>query len=623
MIVFSCLKNEFMTYIKEKTISNLVYDSYKEIFSKRTKYNQIKAWANSLPFMSDIIKELPENTGITIEYGIPLTSKSIDMVISGYDINYKPIIILVELKQWSYTKLVKSVDGIVRTKINNKEKNCLHPAYQVLTYAEILKSYNEIIEKDSITVIPLVYLHNYDLNINDTLYNSKYKPYYQKVNMYGKNDTKILKEYITSLIKYGDNLNVINKIDHSPLKPTKKFLNEIINITKGKKIFNLLDEQKIILENIIVLAHNSFTNNKKHTIIVKGGPGTGKSILALNLLSELLSNGLIGAYVSKNMAPRNVYQNMLTTEINEISIYSLFKSSSNFFKDKLNKYDFLVIDEAHRLQEKSGIHNNMGENQIKEIINASRINIFFIDELQRITVKDIGTIKEIEYYAKMANSTISKFELTSEFRCNGSNNYLDFIEALLYNKKTLPKFNFDFQVIDTPEELKKLITSKNTNNNARLVAGFCWPRKLYTADNQDYHDIKIGTFSASWNLKHGMPFAIRENAINEIGCVYNVQGLEFDYIGVIIGPDLIYQNKKILTDYNARANTEKSLYGLKTKIKEDIENKEYYENIADTLIRNTYRILLTRGLKGCYVYACDKNLQEYLKKVQNHKIVNI
>ncbi len=620
MIVFSCLKKEFMNYVKEGIISNKVYDAYKKIFNKKTKYNQIKAWANSLPQMAGILADLPDNTGITIEYGIPLTSKSVDMVISGYDINHEPTIILVELKQWSYTKLIKSVDGVVRTKIHNKEKNVLHPAYQVLSYAELLKGYNLTIEKEHIKVIPTVYLHNYDLNISDALFNIKYKPYYQKVHMFGRNEALELKELITSFLKYGDNLNVINKVDNSEIKPTKKLLNEIINMTKGNKVFNLLDEQKVIMENIITLAHQSFIENQKQTIIVKGGPGTGKSILAINALGELLSVGLMGAYVSKNMAPRKVYKNMIVNGSNEISVNELFKSSGYFFRDKKDKYDFLLVDEAHRLQEKSGLHNNLGENQIKEIINASKLSVFFIDEKQAITIKDIGTIKNIEYYAKMLKSKINTYELTSQFRCNGSDNYLGFIEALLYNKKEKPKFNFDFQVMTSPQELKDLITRKNTNNNARIVAGFCWPRKVYTADNQNYHDIKIGDFSMSWNLKHGEPFAIRANAINEIGCIYNVQGLEFDYIGVIIGPDLKYQNGKIITDYKARSNTEKSLYGLQTKIKENKDQKAYYENIADTLIRNTYRVLLTRGIKGCYVYACDKKLQQHLKKMQSHRL---
>ena len=280
----------------------------------------------------------------------------------------------------------------------------------------------------------------------------------------------------------------------------------------------------------------------------------------------------------------------------------------------------MLVDEAHRLQEKSGIHNNIGENQIKEIIHASRSTVFFVDEQQMITLKDIGTIANIKYYAKFYQASIIELELTIQFRCNGSDSYLNFVDAFLYNKRDIVHFNFDFQVMVSPNELRDLIKIKNTNNNARLVAGFCWPRDGKNADNQEYMDIKIGDFEASWNLKHGEPFATRENAINEVGCVHNVQGLEFDYIGVIIGPDLKYLNGKVITDYQKRANTEKSLYGLRVLMKQD---KEYYEKLADTIIRNTYRVLLTRGLRGCYVYACDENLQKHLKKItENRKIIS-
>ena len=270
------------------------------------------------------------------------------------------------------------------------------------------------------------------------------------------------------------------------------------------------------------------------------------------------------------------------------------------------------------MQEKSGVHYNIGENQIKEIIHASRLSVFFVDEKQIITLKDIGTIHNIMYYAKESGATIFQYELVSQFRCNGSDSYLDFVEHLLYNKRGNLKFNFDFQVVDSPGELRNLILEKNTHNNARLVAGFCWTRNAKMADNQQFMDIKIGEFEASWNLKHGEPFATRLNAIHEVGCIYNVQGLEFDYIGVIIGPDLKYKDGKVITDYKARASTEKSLYGLYVLMK---KYKEFYENLADTIIRNTYRVLLTRGLKGCYVYACDPKLQEHLKKlVANRKI---
>lgn len=616
MILFSCLKKEFIEAINYGVISNRVYYAYKQKMGKKTKLSQIKSWANSLPFMKDILIDLPDDVGITIEYGIPLTSKMVDVIISGYDENKKPVIILVELKQWEYVYDVRDRDAVVKTLIGSKEINSLHPSYQVLSYKELMQNYNVNIDINKVNIIPLVYLHNYDLRSDDDILNKKFAPYYKKALMFGKNDIDELKSYIHDNIKFGDNLEVMQMIDNSEIKPTKKLLDVIGNVLETKKEFLLLDEQKVIMEEISKYAYMSFTDNKKRVMIIKGGPGTGKSVLAINALGELLSIGLMGAYVSKNMAPRAVYKTMVLNGDKKISINELFKGSGFFFRDKCNKYDFLLIDEAHRLQEKSGLHNNIGENQIKEIINAARLSVFFVDEKQIVTLKDIGRIANIKDWAKFYEAQVIEMELNSQFRCNGSDNYLDFIDKLLYNKREKNSFNFDFQVMDSPHDLRKLIIDKNTNNNARLVAGFCWTRNGKNADNQDYLDIKIDDFGMSWNLKHGEPFAIRENAINEIGCIHNVQGLEFDYIGVIIGPDLKYREGKIITDFKERASTEKSLYGLYVLMKKD---KTYYQNLADTIIRNTYRVLLTRGIKGCYVYSVDKELQKYLKKIIKEK----
>ncbi len=616
MILFSCLKKEFIEAINYGVISNRVYYAYKQKMGKKTKLSQIKSWANSLPFMKDILIDLPDNVGITIEYGIPLTSKMVDVIISGYDENKKPVIILVELKQWEYVYDVRDRDAVVKTLIGSKEINSLHPSYQVLSYKELMQNYNVNIDINKVNIIPLVYLHNYDLRSDDDILNKKFAPYYKKALMFGKNDIDELKSYIHDNIKFGDNLEVMQMIDNSEIKPTKKLLDVIGNVLETKKEFLLLDEQKVIMEEISKYAYMSFTDNKKRVMIIKGGPGTGKSVLAINALGELLSIGLMGAYVSKNMAPRAVYKTMVLNGDKKISINELFKGSGFFFRDKCNKYDFLLIDEAHRLQEKSGLHNNIGENQIKEIINAARLSVFFVDEKQIVTLKDIGRIANIKDWAKFYEALVIEMELNSQFRCNGSDNYLDFIDKLLYNKREKNSFNFDFQVMDSPHDLRELVIEKNTNNNARLVAGFCWTRNGKNADNQDYLDIKIDDFGMSWNLKHGEPFAIRENAINEIGCIHNVQGLEFDYIGVIIGPDLKYREGKIITDCKERASTEKSLYGLYVLMKKD---KTYYQNLADTIIRNTYRVLLTRGIKGCYVYSVDKELQKYLKKIIKEK----
>lgn len=618
MILLSCTKREFIQYIDEKNISNKVYDAYKNIFNQKTKLSQIKSWANSLPFLKEVLEAIPDDAGIAIEYGIPLSNKRIDVVISGYDITYRPVILIIELKQWKYAKCVKDQDACVRTRIGKTEKNVIHPAYQVLSYKELLKNYNPVIENQDIQIIPIVYLHNYEFKENDSLYESKYRPYYKKVLMYGKNEIDELKYTIENYICFGDNLKIINMTQHSDVKPLKKLTDALTSMIDTKKEYYLLDEQKVILEEIRRNVIDSYTDHKKRVILIKGGPGTGKSVLAIKALSELLKIGLIGSYVSKNMAPRNVYKSILSKENPGILVHEFFKTSSYLFRDFDNKYDFLLVDEAHRLQEKSGLRHHINENQIKAAIRTSRCCIFFVDEKQMITLKDVGTVSNIYHFANLFDADIQEYELKSQFRCQGSNHYLDFIESFLYNKNEKVNFHFDFQILDSPNKLYELIKQKNTSNNARLVAGFCWNRYSKEADNQNYHDIQLKDFSLSWNLKHGEEFALRENAIHEVGCVYNVQGLEFDYIGVIIGPDLIYRNRRVCTDYTKRASTEKSLYGLHVLLK---ENKEKYSKVADTIIRNTYLVLLTRGIKGCYVYACDEKLQEHLKRiVENHTI---
>lgn len=269
MIIFSCLKKEFELYVKKGIISNKVYDAYKEKIGRKTKLNQIKAWANSLPMMAPLIKDLPNNVGITIEFNIPLTSKRVDFVISGYNKDYKPVLILIELKQWDAVCNIKNEDAVVKTVISNKEKITLHPSYQVFCYAELLKNYNNYVEENNVLVIPFVYLHNYDLKDNDELFLNKFKKYYLKAPMYGKNDKSLLKEKINSFICYGDNLEVINNTDKSKNKANKRLLDSIEKMINDKKEYILLDEQKVIAEAIIKEAKKAFTNNQKKLLLLK------------------------------------------------------------------------------------------------------------------------------------------------------------------------------------------------------------------------------------------------------------------------------------------------------------------------------------------------------------------
>lgn len=271
-------------------------------------------------------------------------------------------------------------------------------------------------------------------------------------------------------------------------------------------------------------------------------------------------------------------------------------------------------DEAHRLNGKSGMFHNLGENQMKEIIQSAYCSVFFIDESQRVTMDDIGSVEEIKKWAAQAESEITEMELVSQFRCNGSDGYLAWLDDVLGIRETanydLEGIDFDFRVCSSPGEVRDLIFEKNRlANRARMLAGYCWEWNKKEQNNSGYHDIKIDDFEMSWNLKNGKPFAISDTSVNEIGCIHTAQGLEFDYVGVIIGDDMRFEEGAVITDFTQRARTDQSLKGIKKLFKED---PEAAKKRSDEIIRNTYRTLLTRGMKGCYVYCTDKKLEAYL-----------
>ena len=380
--------------------------------------------------------------------------------------------------------------------------------------------------------------------------------------------------------------------------------------------FVLIDDQKVIYEQILKWADESLKKEQKRTIIVEGGPGTGKTVLAINLLAKLTKMGQFVQYTSKNSAPRNVYLAKLKGEFKKSSIDNMFKGSGVYTDAPSNSVHTILADESHRLNEKSGMFHNKGENQVKEIINASYCSVFFIDESQRVTIEDIGSVKEIEKWAHQLGSVVERVQLQSQFRCNGSDGYLAWLDDVLGIRETanynLDGIDFDFKVFDKPEEVRDLIFEKNkVNNRSRILAGYCWDWDKQGQNNTNVHDIKIGSFAMSWNLGNSTTYAIDETSVNEVGCIHTSQGLEFDYVGVIIGKDLRYVNGQIVTDFTQRAKTDNSLKGIKSLNKKDPVNAH---KIADEIIKNTYRTLMTRGMKGCYVYCCDKALANYLRK---------
>jgi uncharacterized protein len=618
MIVYEATKEEFIKDVFDDQLVNNICSNFNSKIGRVNK-SEVRSWENSMLYMHRVLsdQDIPNDAGVAIEFRIPYTSKRVDFLISGNDEYQKDSVVVVELKQWESIEKIEGKEAIVKTALNKGIRETTHPSYQAWSYASLIKDYNENVQNDNIELQPCAYLHNYiHSGEDDPLTDNIYQYYIEQAPVFVKGDAAKLRDFIKRYIKFGDNKENLYKIENGKIRPSKSLQDSLNSMLKGNDEFIMIDDQKVVYETALQLAKEAVRTNKKQVLIVEGGPGTGKSVLAINLLVELTNRSLVSQYVTKNAAPRNIYAQKLKGDFRKGTIDNLFTGSGSYVNAPANEFDILIVDEAHRLNEKSGMFQHLGENQIKEIINTAKLSIFFIDERQRVTLKDIGNVKVIELYAKIYGAKITKTKLESQFRCNGSDGYLAWIDDVLQIRETANSTyigtNYDVRVFSDPNELKKEIEELNrVNNKSRIVAGYCWNWAKEGKSKSDYHDIQLPEykFGISWNLDNSATWAIDSNSVKEAGCIHTCQGLEFDYVGVIIGDDLIYRDGQVQTDFTKRAKTDSSLKGLKKMIKDQPEEALKF---ADDIIRNTYRTLLTRGQKGCFIYCTDKELEAYL-----------
>lgn len=616
MIIYSGTKSTFVKDVASERIADIISIKFSEHGIAHDNEREYLAWQNSLRYMRTVMDSPCFDDGVTVsvEYCIPNTSKRVDFIVAGKDDVGKEHVVVVELKQWTKAQRTRRED-IVKAFTGGAERDVPHPSYQAYSYAKTIENFSAVVQDEDIVLKACAFLHNYVPEKRAELDNDFYGEVVRLAPIFIKDEEEQLRDFISKYVSKPGRDKMMYVIDHGRIRPSKALQDVIGSMIDGNEEFCLIDEQKTAFESVRGLVHLAMHDNKKHTVIITGGPGTGKSVVAINLLVALLREGFNIEYVTKNATPRNVYFEMLKRQ-NHLHGYvkNLFKSSGSFVNAKPGVFDCLLVDEAHRLNARSfagfGFH---GENQIKEIINASKVSVFFVDDDQIVTGSDIGSVAEIKRWANLLGSEVYQeqdINLVSQFRCNGSDGYMAFIDDLLQRRHTANYDGFDgqydFRVFDDPvamrEELRKL---NEVNNKSRMIAGYCyeWDSKK----NPKAMDIVLENgFAAQWNFSSTSTWAIDKKSFDQVGCIHTSQGLEFDYVGIIIGNDLLFRNGKVITDANARAKTDASLRGTGTSGVDAMARR-------DMIIRNTYKVLLTRGQKGCFVYCQDKELGRYLK----------
>ncbi len=615
MIVYQETKETFMSHVRESRIDYIIHQNFQQQFKHKTSEREVASWRNSLQYMRNVLDDsaIPSNAQISIECQVPNTSKRIDFIITGQNDNKQDCAVIIELKQWE-SAMATGLDGVVKAFVGGAVREVSHPSYQAWSYASLLEGFNEEVYQKEIILQPCAFLHNCETA--GDLASTFYKEYTDKAPLFIKQDVVRLSEFIKRFVKYGDPTNIMYRIENGQIRPSKTIADSIAKMIDGHEEFVMVDDQKIVYEKAKQLITQSSKSNKK-VVIVRGGPGTGKSVVAIQLTARLTAERKLVQYVSKNSAPRSVYASKLKGYRSKSWVDNLFKGSGTYINAANGEFDALIVDEAHRLNEKSGMYANLGMNQVMEIINAAKCSVFFIDEDQRVTMKDIGTRGEIEMWARKANAEVHYMELESQFRCNGSDGYLAWLDNLLEIRATANvdanDLNYHFELVDDPNILRSKIEEYNKiRNRARIVAGYCWPWN--SKKDKKAMDIVMPqyNFGMQWNLtEDGSLWIIRPESVNQIGCIHTCQGLEVDYVGVIMGDDLVIRDGKWVCQPGKRAGSDKSIHGIKQLLKNDAAKGKA---MAELIIKNTYRTLMTRGMKGCIVFSTDAETREWLKK---------
>jgi len=610
-------------------------------------YSEIASWRNNAPKIKNLL-ELSgiQNSYVTFEYLVPYNRKRIDCMIYGRDTNNKGTVVHLELKQWSNEGVTPAPSEgnfeIIDDEFSDEDvvyrvnaatgggvRTVAHPSQQVRGYNDYLKGFVEVLSVRELNLAGAAYCYNYKRNnaSNTALYAPQYSKLLSKYRTYAGDEVRELAELLKNVLGNGDGLNVFNKMMNSPVRPSKKLLESAATLVHdgNAEAFSLIEDQ-IVARNIILdKIRNLHKLQRKSVILVKGGPGTGKTVIALHLLAIIAGMKGTGLNVHYATKSKPLLEGVKFQLPRGSKAKMLFHNVTQYVPANCNEneIDVLMIDEAHRMTNSSNNQYTPADKrtnmpQVETLIRASKVTVFFIDDKQAIRGVEIGSSELIRQYAKKYDAKIEEVQLKSQFRCNGSDNYLDWLEQVLYNQRVTSVFDkdeFDFRIFDSPDELYSAIQEKNSlpQTTARLCAGFCWPWSSDLDSNGNLvKDVHIGSFAMPWETKDTIKkipigyvkwfeWAYKPEGIKQVGCIYTAQGFEFDYIGVIVGPDLVYNN------YTGR---------VETNIKEskDPVLKRSGEKV-DEYIRNIYRVLMSRGMKGCYVYFCDKPLRTYVGRM--------
>jgi hypothetical protein len=577
-----------------------------------------RSWRNSLPALARDLRDAGlGQVEVILEHRLPLTSKRADVVLAGvHPKTGAASYLVVELKQWGTAHRWEGSETLVDVD-GARYRPSLHPSLQVAGYVDYMRDFVAVLADRPAAIAGVAYLHNAtDHGVGEL----RDMPATQEARLFTGQRRGEFVEYLRSRFAPESGAATADALLSSAIRPSKQLLAVAADEIRDREQFVLLDEQRVAYELVLAAVDEARRADRKTVIVVAGGPGSGKSVIALSLLGELARQGRSVLHATGSKSFTHTLRQVAGKGSTQVK--GLFKYFNSLMDAEKNGLEVLILDEAHRLREKSVNRytpkalRERARPQIEELFDAARVPVFLLDQFQVVRPGEMGSVPEIEEHARALGLAVRQVDLNAQFRSGGSDAYLDWVLRLLGLRGDGPVVwhdepGFSVDVVDSPAEMESRLTSLlNVGYGARMTAGYCWPWSDPRADGSLVSDVRIGSWSRPWNLKSersvgGAPpsslWASDPAGFGQVGCVYTAQGFEYDWNGVIIGPDLVWRGDR----WVARREFNKD---------PDFRNRSAVDDATfDRLVRHVYKVLLTRGMLGTLVYSADEETREMLR----------
>lgn len=619
MQLYAGTSTDFISDATRNGIASKLENAFLDAFHYKPSIQEVQSWQNSLFRMAFALQEGKFlDHGVLLEYQLPLSSRRLDCMVTGHSDGGQPYSVIVELKQWSDVE-ESNAEDCVTTWVAGSKKDILHPSRQVGQYEEYLRDMHSVFVRGEVGLRSCAFLHNLTYSAKNEIYAPRHAHVLKQYPAFSGDQQGELITYMGDHLRSGGGEKVLDEVLKSKFAPSKKLLEHTSQVVQDQKAYVLLDSQQVVFAKVLAEAREGAKASKlkKTVVLVHGGPGTGKSVIALHLLGRLSGEGLNVMHLTGSKAfTENMRKVVGPRASAQFGYFNVNK------KGELppNQFDALVLDEAHRIRESSKDRFTRPDDwsglpQIDELVHIARVSVFFIDDRQIVRPGEVGSSDLIREAAKRAGAKLFEYELDAQFRCSGSDGFINWVDNTLDVRRTANVLwkqtdPYEFRIVSSVQELEAKIREKAAAGSARLVAGFCWPWSNPTSDGSLPADVQVGDWAMPWNAKpdagrlgKGIPksnfWASDPGGLNQVGCVYTAQGFEFDYVGIIFGLDLRYD-----WDNNEWVGDKKH--------SQDTVVKRSKEQFLD-LVKNTYRVLFTRGIKGCYVHFMDEGTRKFFQ----------